>query len=761
MNADRLLALFDTVAVAPDDIGRLRRFVLDLAVRGKLVPQDPAEEPVSDLVRRIAAARRGRVRHVQVRDRSRRMRLDQETPCDIPVGWQWVLFGDIADFSAGRTPARKEADYWNTGDHPWVSIADMKEGQTVHTTKETVSESARLAVFKCDPQPEGTILMSFKLTIGKIARLGLPAYHNEAIVSVRPYLTELDPFLFQLLPVLARRADARGAMKGATLNRTSLFNIMVPLPPLAEQHRIVAKVGELMVLCDRLEAAREARETTRRRLTTATYARLFANDDESRAFHASARFTVRVLPALTARSDQIKSLRKTILDLAVRGRLVPQDPADEPASELLERMATEKARMVREGAIRKPRMQSHGGDLRPFFNVPQDWLWCRLSSVGAIVGGSTPRASDPGNFEQPGQGIPWLTPADLGAQGTLYIARGRRDLSELGLRSCGATLMPAGTVLFSSRAPIGYVAIAANPVSTNQGFKSIVPFVADCSRFIALVMEALVPAIDAAASGTTFKEVPGKMVSALPFPLPPFAEQRRIVAKVDEIMALCDRLQGDSKPLAQRGGSFSTRYFTRHCQRPDLSSLLATPGTAAEAKTASRTKGLRPGAPRGRHPGRGPGRARRRPGAPSRRLADPGPLPHPRTRQRRAPFVARRGDGAGRASRAGRGPVARLPGGARGGGGGGAARGAAARPGHHSLPPLTRPRPCGPLCRLKPAFQAGGAMPPISAMRSARLRAVCRPEKPAYSGTSVSVHSVGPARKGVARPSSQSRWPER
>ena len=108
--------------------------------------------------------------------------------------------------------------------------------------------------------------MSFKLTIGKIARLDIPAYHNEAIISVRPYLGELDPFLFKLLPVLARKADARGAMKGATLNRTSLFNIVVPLPPQAEQRRIVAKVDELMVLCDRLEVELDAASTARRRL---------------------------------------------------------------------------------------------------------------------------------------------------------------------------------------------------------------------------------------------------------------------------------------------------------------------------------------------------------------------------------------------------------------------------------------------------------------------------------------------------------------
>ena len=104
-------------------------------------------------------------------------------------------------------------------------------------------------------------------------------------------------------------------------------------------------------------------------------------------------------------------------------------------------------------------------------------------------------------------------------------------------------MMPVGTVLFTSRAPIGYVAIAANPIATNQGFKSIVPYVADCSRFIGLAMQTFAPEIDANAPGATFKEVSGKIVAGVPFPLPPLAEQHRIVAKVDELMALSDRLE--------------------------------------------------------------------------------------------------------------------------------------------------------------------------------------------------------------------------
>ena len=240
--------------------------------------------------------------------------------------------------------------------------------------------------------------------------------------------------------------------------------------------------------------------------------------------------------------DAIVRFRRFILDLAVRGKLVGQDPNDEPASELLKRIAAEKARLVKAGEIRKPRDLDGGNDLPTPFEVPTCWRWVRLDGVGAIIGGGTPSASDSDNFADPGTGVPWLTPADLGGFSERFISRGARDLSEKGLQTSSATLMPAGTVLFTSRAPVGYIAIAANPISTNQGFKSIVPYVPECSRFIALAMKTFAPEIDAKAPGTTFKEVSGKIVAGVSFSLPPLAEQRRIVAKVDELMALCDQL---------------------------------------------------------------------------------------------------------------------------------------------------------------------------------------------------------------------------
>ncbi|WP_206779615.1 restriction endonuclease subunit S [Brevirhabdus pacifica] len=274
--------------------------------------------------------------------------------------------------------------------------------------------------------------------------------------------------------------------------------------------------------------------------------------------------------------DAIVRLRRFVLDLAVRGKLVEQDAGDEPASTLLRRLLAGKEYLIKTKAIKKPRELGSDDELIHPHHLPTSWQWCRLDSVGAIVGGGTPSAGDSSNFDTPGAGIAWLTPADLGGYTDLYISRGTRDLSDKGLSTSSATLMPAGSVLFTSRAPIGYVAIAENPIATNQGFKSVVPYISECSQFIALTLKALAPEIDAKASGTTFKEVSGKIVAGIPFPLPPLAEQHRIVAKVDELMALCDRLEEARKTREEVRDKLTAASFAR----------LTAPDTTAQAEPA-------------------------------------------------------------------------------------------------------------------------------------------------------------------------------
>jgi type I restriction enzyme S subunit len=248
----------------------------------------------------------------------------------------------------------------------------------------------------------------------------------------------------------------------------------------------------------------------------------------------------------------MKKLRELILELAVRGKLVPQDPNDEPASVLLGKSAKEKTRLTKEGKIKKqkplPKIRS---EEKPY-DLPVGWIWAYLSDVGQIVGGGTPKSTEPSYWAE--SEIKWLTPADLYGLEKKYVSAGRRDISVKGLESSSAKLLPIGSVLFSSRAPIGYIAIAESELATNQGFKSCVPYLAGMSEYIYLFLKRSAGEIDSQASGTTFKEISGAGMSKVLFALPPLNEQHRIVDKVDELMSLCDRLehqQADSNETHQ------------------------------------------------------------------------------------------------------------------------------------------------------------------------------------------------------------------
>ncbi|EKQ3620073.1 restriction endonuclease subunit S [Escherichia coli] len=240
----------------------------------------------------------------------------------------------------------------------------------------------------------------------------------------------------------------------------------------------------------------------------------------------------------------IKKLRELILELAVRGKLVPQDPNDEPASELLKRIAAEKAELVKQGKIKKQKPLPEISEEAKPFELPEGWEWVTLATVGEIVGGGTPKSDNPQFWAK--NGIKWITPADLYGLKGKFITSGARDISPAGLSNSSARLMPKGSVLFSSRAPIGYVAIADAELSTNQGFKSCVPYIKESAEYIYYFLLASAKKIDAEASGTTFKEVSGAIVSKILLPLPPLSEQLKIVSRANELMSLCDQLEQQS-----------------------------------------------------------------------------------------------------------------------------------------------------------------------------------------------------------------------
>ncbi len=243
---------------------------------------------------------------------------------------------------------------------------------------------------------------------------------------------------------------------------------------------------------------------------------------------------------VTDTHEGLAQLRKTILNLAIRGKLTEQNPDDEPAEQLLERIEKKKQQLYEEGNIRKPRTLSPLKEDEIPFRIPTCWEWCKIGNVGKIQGGGTPKTSV--NEYWADKGIAWLTPADLNGHGK-YISSGRRDISQKGLSNSSTFLLPKGTVLFSSRAPIGYVAIANRDLATNQGFQSCIPYLVGMNLYIYYYLKYIGEVLDKRASGTTFNEVSGTFVASVEFPLPPLEEQHRIVQKIETLFEQVDELE--------------------------------------------------------------------------------------------------------------------------------------------------------------------------------------------------------------------------
>ena len=541
MNPERLMQNFNRLIDTPDAVPRLRRFILNLAVRGKLVEQNPDDEPAAELLKRIEAEKRRleKLRHIK-KSKEFGSLSAVEVPFDIPDIWKWTPFSKLVDFAAGRTPSRHDTSFWNTGDYHWVSIADMTDGKLITSTKETVSEKAKTTVFKNSPSPAGTIVMSFKLTIGKVSRLSIPAFHNEAIISIYPHLSELDAYLFQFLPLFSQSGTKKNALKGATLNRESLSNLLVPLPPLAEQYRIVAKVYELMKLCDELEAAQLKREKRRDRLVAATLHGLNNGDSDSEAserlpFKESARFYSNHLPRLTTRPEHIQQLRQTILNLAVRGKLVPQDPKDEPAEKLLMRIENEKKRLVKSGAIKEAKPLSQIKVAEMLFIAPAGWKWTRLSdSVNSHLGGGTPSK---GNATYWNGDIFWASVKDIGK--TKYVDQTMDRITQAGLENSSSNLIPPGNLIVVTRMGLGKVSINRVPMAINQDLRAL--FLSSLTEIDYYYIFFKTASYEG--KGLTVKGIKVEELLNFPFPLPPLAEQHRIVAKMYELMTLCDELE--------------------------------------------------------------------------------------------------------------------------------------------------------------------------------------------------------------------------
>ena len=538
MNSDRLFALYDRVAEAQDAVGRLRRFVLDLAVRGKLVGQDPADEPASELLKRIAVEKARLVKAGEIRKPRalKPLALDvDESSLSLPKGWEWAPLAGISYVTMGQSPP---GDTYNrSGDgvpliNGPVEFTAGPFGRTIvnqFTTAPTkLCQEGDLLICVRGSTTGRTNVAAFRACIGRGVAAICSSFDDEFI---RLFLWKVREDIISM---------GRG-IAFPSVSKKQLENLAIPLPPLAEQRRIVAKVDDLMALCDRLEEARTVREDTRDRLTKASLTRLSAADTDVPTFRSHARFAVDALPALTARTDQVKHLRQTILNLAVRGKLVEQDPADEPASELLKRIAAEKARMVKAGEIRKPkRMPVLDTDELPFC-LPHKWAWTRLFEMSRKIHyGFTASANRMVEAVRllritdiQDNRVDWLSVPGCEIEENV-LPKFRLEKGDVLIARTGGTV---GKSFLVQDVPV--TAVFASYLIRIQGSHEV------NDRYLKLFLESPTywTQLRDGARGAGQPNVNGQTLGRIAVPVPPLAEQLRIVTKVDQLMALCDRLE--------------------------------------------------------------------------------------------------------------------------------------------------------------------------------------------------------------------------
>jgi type I restriction enzyme S subunit len=338
-----------------------------------------------------------------------------------------------------------------------------------------------------------------------------------------------------------------GKMRGQAypaINDSDFALLPFPLPPLAEQHRIVAKVDELMALCDRLEAAQTERESRRDRLVASSLHHL-NNGADPDAFREHARFYFNHLPRLTTRTDHIKKLRQTILNLAVRGKLVEQDPTDEPTSELLKRIQAEKAQLVKEGKIRPEKLPLPARADELDFELKPGWQAARISEI-LVELQTGPFGSSLHQSDYQKGGIPVINPASIKNERLVPVesmAVGPKTLERL------ATFkLREGDIVMARRGEMGRCAFVTKQehgwlCGTGSLILRLPKFVFP-NFFVTLIGSPFVREyLGGSAVGATMQNLNQSILLNLVIGLPPLAEQHRIVAKVAELMALCDQLE--------------------------------------------------------------------------------------------------------------------------------------------------------------------------------------------------------------------------
>ena len=508
-------------------ITKLRGLIFDLAVRGKLVPQDLDDEPASKLIERVVTRKFSEI-------------TENEKIFTLPLGWSWIKLEDIAEINGGF--AFKSSDYTSDGIRV-IRISDFNEMGFKSDKVVRYPYSLDLERYRLE---ENNILMAMTGgTVGKsllVQALPEPMIVNQRVATIKLIQGINSTYINSLIRSELIQSVINEAKNSTNdnISMKSIKNFLIPLPPFAEQKRIVAKVDELMLLCDQLEQQTEASIDAHATLVDVLLSTLTDSADADELAQNWARIAEHFDNLFTT-EQSIEALKQTVLQLAVMGKLVQQDPNDEPASVLLEKIAREKEQLIKEKKIKKTKILDEVTEEEKAYKLPLEWEWGRLGRLAIkLTDGSHNPPKDSG------KGYPMLSGQNINF-GLIDFDNPSRYVDTLGFdKENQRTAIKPNDVLLTIVGSIGRSAVVPEDAPK---------FV--LQRSVAVIDTTLIPEYliiylaapvslnyyNENAKGTAQKGIYLGQLSLMPIAIPPLAEQTRIVAKIDELMAICDHLK--------------------------------------------------------------------------------------------------------------------------------------------------------------------------------------------------------------------------
>ena len=550
MNLRGVLSNWELFAGSPQAVPRLRELILQLAVQGKLVPQDPKDEPASELLKKIRAEKERLVKEGKIkRDKPLAEIEEEEKPFELPKSWAWVRLGEITNYGATTKAGALLPTTWV------LDMEDIEKSSGRLLQRIRFSERPALSDKNCFVK--GDVLYGkLRPYLNKVIVADEDGICTTEIIPFRCY-GDFEPRYFQIAlssPLFLDYVNARSyGMKMPRLGTEDARHAVLALPPLAEQSRIVARVQELMQLCDALEAkvTLEAQQhETLLRTLLATLTQSASSEDLAQNWQrVSDHF-----PLLLDRPQAIDALEQTILQLAVRGLLVPQNPTDEPASQLLKKIRTEKDKLIQEGKIKRDKpLPPIAEDEQPF-ELPKAWEWVRL---GQIADNRLGKMLD--KVKNTGQRYPYLRNTNV-----QWRQIDLDDIKEISLESSELDefrLIPGDLLVCEGGYP-GRCAIWNEPereMYFQKALHRVRPRVGIPSELIAICLESDSKAgnLDKHFTGATIKHFVGQALERYLVPLPPLPEQHRIVTRVTELRQLCAALRSRLAQSSQIQAQFA------------------------------------------------------------------------------------------------------------------------------------------------------------------------------------------------------------